>query len=40
MLQKIYNHEFTEYQNLVNKDVTDTLQENLKYKRFLKMEQS
>ena len=31
ILKQIYNHEFTEYQHLVNKDVADVPQEDLKF---------
>ena len=36
MLQQIYNHEFTECQHLVNKDVADMFQEDLKFIEILK----
>ena len=36
LLQQIYNHEFTECQPVVNKDVADMSQENLKFIQFLK----
>ena len=31
ILKQIYNHEFSEYQHLVHKDVADMLQEDLKF---------
>ena len=31
MLQQMYNHEFTECQHLVNKDIADMSQEGLKF---------
>ena len=36
MLQQIYNHEFIECQHLVNKDVADMFQEDLKFIEILK----
>ena len=40
MLQQMYNHEFTECQHLVNKDLANMSQEDLKFIEILKMEQS
>ena len=36
MLKQIYHHEFSEYQHLVNKDVADMSQEDLKFIELLK----
>ena len=36
MLQQIYNHEFTECQHLVNKDLANMSQEHLKFIEILK----
>ena len=38
MLKQIYNHEFSECQHLVNKDVANLSQEDLKFIEILKME--
>ena len=40
MLQQMYNHEFTECHHLVNKDLANMSQEDLKFIEILKMEQS
>ena len=36
MLKQIYHHEFSEYQHLVNKDVADMSEEDLKFIELLK----
>ena len=36
MLQQMYNHEYTEHQHLVNKDLVDISQEDLKFIEILK----
>ena len=38
MLQQMYNHEFKECQHLVNKDVADMSQKDLKFMEILKNE--
>ena len=38
MLKQIYNHEFSECQHLVNKDVANLSPEDLKFIEILKME--